>query len=314
MTKERRSRAAVMACTMLAVLGSVLVASDLEAGSVAADNGLEVLRGAHVMHVYRAHHQQGGTLLSYHGGLIQTAPMVYLVYWGSQWSNDPSGQVAVQKSFFQGVGSSSWNDSVTQYCEGVSTGTTQCGSAGTHVGNQPAVLAGVWFDNANAAPNRPTQSQIAAEAVKAATHFGITANIQFVVNTASGNNSKGFGSQYCAYHSSASSTLGEVAYTYMPYITDAGASCGADFNGLGAKAGITIVGGHEFAESETDPYPNTGWVDGSGAENGDKCAWIVTGSQGAAADITLSTGSFPVQSLWSNGFNSGTGGCVLSSP
>jgi serine protease len=314
MTEERRTRAVVLAWAMLAVLGSVLVASDSEAGSVAADNGLEVLRGARVMHVYKAHHQQGRTLLSYHGGLIQTAPMVYLVYWGSQWSNDPSGQVALQKSFFQGVGSSSWNNSVTQYCEGVSTGATQCAAAGTHVGNQPAVLAGVWFDNANAAPIHPTQSQIAAEAVKAAAHFGLTTNIQFVVNTASGNNSTGFGSQYCAYHSSASSTLGEVAYTYMPYITDAGASCGANFNGLGAKAGITIVGGHEFAESETDPYPSTGWVDGSGAENGDKCAWVITGSQGAAADITLSTGSFPVQSLWSNGFNGGTGGCVLSYP
>jgi serine protease len=58
----------------------------------------------------------------------------------------------------------------------------------------------------------------------------------------------------------------------MPYITDAGTSRGADFNGLGAKAGTIIVGGHEFAESETDPYPNTGWIDGSGAENGDKCA------------------------------------------
>jgi hypothetical protein len=50
----------------------------------------------------------------------------------------------------------------------------------------------------------------------------------------------------------------------MPYITDAGASCGANFNGLGTNSGITIVGGHEFAETETDIFPNTGWLD-SGA-------------------------------------------------
>jgi serine protease len=99
----------------------------------------------------------------------------------------------------------------------------------------------------------------------------------------------------------------------MPYITDAGAACGANFNGLGTDAGITIVAGHEFAESETDPFPNTGWVDGSGAEIGDKCAWISSG-QGASADTTLSTGTFPVQSLWSNAFNNGAGGCVLSYP
>jgi hypothetical protein len=63
--------------------------------------------------------------------------------------------------------------------------------------------------------------------------------------------------------------------------TATGASCGANFNGLGAKAGITIVGGHEFAETETDIFPSTGWVDGGGAENADKCAWISSG-QGVA--------------------------------
>ena len=78
----------------------------------------------------------------------------------------------------------------------------------------------------------------------------------------------------------------------MPYITDAGASCGANFNGLGAKAGITIVGGHEFAETETDIFPNGGWLDGSGAENGDKCAWISSG-QGASANVTMSGGDVP---------------------
>ena len=97
----------------------------------------------------------------------------------------------------------------------------------------------------------------------------------------------------------------------MPYITDAGASCGADFNGLGPTAGITIVGGHEFGETVTDQYPSTGWLDSGGAENGDKCAWISSG-QGAAANVALSTGSFAVQSLWSNAFNSNSGGCVLS--
>jgi hypothetical protein len=94
-------------------------------------------------------------------------------------------------------------------------------------------------------------------------------------------------------------------------MTDAGASCGANFNGLGANAGITIVGGHEMAETITDQFPSTGWADSSGEENGDKCAWISSG-QGASDKITLATGTFPVQTLWSNAFNSGSGGCVLS--
>jgi hypothetical protein len=260
--------------------------------------------------------------LYYHGGTggvgVETgADKVYLVYWGSQWNNnDPSGEAAIQQSFFGAVGGSSWNNSVTQYCQGVASGTTFCNGAGTAAANPSGVLGNFWYDNASAAPTSPTQSQLAAEAVKAAGHFGNStaasnSTVQYVISTATGNNSSGFGTQYCAWHSSTSSIHGNVAYTNMPYITDAGASCGANFNGLGANAGITIVGGHEFAETETDIFPNGGWLDSRGSENGDKCAWISSG-QGASANVKLSTGTFAVQSLWSNAFNSGAGGCVLS--
>ncbi|HEX2713156.1 MAG TPA: hypothetical protein VHM88_13235 [Candidatus Acidoferrales bacterium] len=261
--------------------------------------------------------------LSYHGGSggigVETNPKVYLVLWGSQWNNnDPSGEAAILEAFYKGVGGSSWANSVTQYCQGVSSGTVFCGSSGTPAGNPTGIFAGAWADNAIASPLKPRQSQIAAEAVRAAQHFGNTtapsnASVQYVIATATGNNSRGFQSQFCAYHSSTSSTVGNVAYTNLPYITDAGASCGANFNGLGPNAGITIVAGHEMAETMTDQFPPTGWLDSSGAENGDKCAWISSG-QGAAADITLSTGTFAVQSLWSNAFNGGSGGCVLSYP
>jgi serine protease len=261
--------------------------------------------------------------LTYHGGIggigVETAPKVFLVLWGSQWNNnDPSGEAAILQSFYQGVGGSSWANSVTQYCQGVTSGTVFCNGSGQAAGNPSGIFAGVWADNASLAPSHPRQSQIAAEAVSAAQHFGNTtaasnASAQYVIATATGHNSRGFGTQYCAYHSSTSSTDGNIAYTNLPYITDAGASCGANFNGLGPDAGVTIVGGHEMAETMTDQFPNGGWLDSSGAENGDKCAWISSG-QGAASDITLSSGTFPVQSLWSNAFNSGSGGCVLSYP
>ncbi len=267
---------------------------------------------------------RGSKQLTYHGGVggagvVTGADQVFLVYWGSQWNgNDPSGEAAIQQGFFSGVGGSSWNKSVTQYCQGVATGTINCGTNGTHATNPTGVLGGVWYDGPSAAPSHPTQSQLAAEAVKAAAHFGQTTaaqnrTVQYVINTATGNSSSGFGTQYCAWHSSTSSGSGTIAYTNMPYITDAGASCGANFNGLGVNAGITIVGGHEFGETETDIFPNGGWLDGSGAENGDKCAWISGSGQGASANITLSTGTFAVQSLWSNASGS-AGACVVSYP
>jgi hypothetical protein len=274
------------------------------------------------------HHQTRSSNLYYHGGIsdpsvkigVETAPKVYLVFWGSQWNNnDPYGEAAILQSFYSNVGGSSWNNSVTQYCQGVAIGTslTPCSGSGA-AGNPSGVLWGSWYDGGLSAPSQPNQSQLAAEAVNAAGHFGNStvssnASVQYVIATATGNSMLGFGTQWCAWHSSTTSTTtGDIAYTNLPYITDAGASCGANFNGLGFTAGVTIVGGHEFAETETDQFPNGGWLDGSGAENGDKCAW---NSSTTNVLLNLSSSvSYPVQPLWSNAANSGTGGCVLSYP
>ncbi|HEY7975488.1 MAG TPA: hypothetical protein VIG77_05730 [Ktedonobacterales bacterium] len=309
----------------IAVAALVMTTGVGQANASPIGQGTEVLHSVHSMGVKGAKSAlkaAGSNNLSYHGGVggvgVETgADKVYLVYWGSQWnSNDPSGEASIQQNFFNHVGGSSWNNSVTQYCEGVASGTVTCGSSGTHATNPTGVLAGVWYDNSASAPSHPSQSQLGSEAVKAAGHFGNTTSasnttVQYVINTSTGHSMRGFGTQWCAWHSSVSSSYGNVAFTNMPYITDAGASCGANFNGLGSKAGITIVGGHEFAETESDIFPNGGWLDGSGAENGDKCAWISSG-QGASANVTMNGATFPVQSLWSNAFSGGAGGCVLS--
>jgi len=318
-----RRLATVLGVCLLLVAGAVpaLAAPATPSPVVGADAGT---RPMIMMPVYGGKptrpHGGGSVNLSYHGGNpgVETgADKVYLVFWGSQWnSNDPSGEAGIEQDFFNHVGGSSWNNSVTQYCEGVAAGTVTCGTSGTHATNPAGVLAGVWYDNTSAAPSRPSQSQLAAEAVKAAGNFGNTTassntTVQYVIATATHNNASGFGTRYCAWHSSTSSSYGTIAYTNMPYVTDAGAGCGANFNGLGPNAGITIVGGHEFAETETDIFPNGGWLDGNGAENGDKCAWISSG-QGASANVTMNGATFPVQSLWSNAFNNNAGGCVLS--
>ena len=319
--------AAAVAATLLYGAGSARASG----GSAGAADSVHQDRPEIMMGIRGAARSHGGgggsNNLTYHGGIggvgVETgADKVYLVYWGSQWNNnDPSGEAAIQQSFFNHVGGSSWNQSVTQYCQGVLTGTVTCGTSGTHATNPGGVLAGVWNDNAAAAPGSPSQTQLAGEAVSAAAHFGNTtagsnSTVQYVIDTATGNNANGFGTQYCAWHSSTSSSYGNIAYTNMPYITDAGASCGANFINSGASGatdGITVVGGHEFAETETDIFPNGGWLDSTGKENGDKCAWISSG-QGAGANVALNGATFPVQSLWSNSFNSGAGGCVLSTP
>lgn len=236
--------------------------------------------------------------LTYHGGPIQTAPKIYAIYWGAAWSTtgDPNGVKARATTFYGIIGGSKWLNSVTQYTQ----------SDGQHVGNSPGSFAGTYVDATNRVPSRPTQSQLAAEAARAAAIFNdYSANASYVILLPHGIKPSGFGSQYCAWHSStAVSGKGTIAYTNLPYMPDAGASCGANSVNAGSAGtldGVTIVGGHEQAETETDPQPNTGWLDSSGAENGDKCAWM-------NLENNPNAGGFPTQPLWSNA----TSSCVQS--
>ncbi|MBS2961451.1 hypothetical protein KGA66_00235 [Actinocrinis puniceicyclus] len=267
----------------------------------------------------------GSGLLAYGGGTVVTSPKIYIVYWGNQWgtgstvTSDPSREAALQLSFFQHAYGSgdTYFTSQTQYCEGVSVGTTQCGSSGTHVGHPSSnPVAGTWLDSASSAPKRPSDSQLAAEAKRAASHFGVSGdNIQIIVDSPHGVVPSGFKTQYCAWHDvTASSSGADVPYTNFPYITDAGSGCGANFvatsNGVsGSTEGVTIVGGHEYAETLTDPQAGSGWLDNAGYETGDKCAWISSG-QGKSAIIGMNGAYFAVQSEFSNNYNGGAGNCV----
>ena len=236
--------------------------------------------------------------LTYHGGPVQTAPKIYVVYWGSSWngSGDPSGVRSRANAFFGVIGGSRWLNSVTQYTQ----------SNGQHVGNAAGSFVGSYVDTTSNPPSRPTQSQIAAEAKKAAAHYGdYSASASYVVALPHGIRPSGFGTQYCAWHSSTTiSGKGTIAYTNDPYLPDVGASCGAgSVNSPGTLDGISIVYGHEQGETETDPQPNTGWLDSSGAENGDKCAWT-------GLENNPNAGGYPTQPLWSNANN----GCVQTYP
>jgi hypothetical protein len=245
----------------------------------------------------------GAGPLLYGGGKIQKAPRVYLTFWGFK-GNDPSGEQARLTNFFNGVGGSSWANIQTQY-----HGTATQGN----ITNPTGQLAGTWNDDGSAPLPIIQDSEIASEAVKAEQHFGYDADADYFVATPTGTGTIGFKVQYCAWHSQTTDGSKAVAFTNLPYITDAGSSCGQNFVNSGAAGtgdGITIVGGHEYAEAVTDPDVSSGWIDASGQENGDKCAWVSSGA-GASRNITVSTGSFPVQTLYSNAAGP-LGGCVIS--
>ncbi|AUG76184.1 hypothetical protein CFP65_1283 [Kitasatospora sp. MMS16-BH015] len=237
-------------------------------------------------------------------GVVSPTPKVYLVFWGSQWSSDPAGVATDMQNMFKGLYGSqdTWGTILSQYCEGVAKGTVTCGTSGIHI-NHPAStpLAGVWFDNAAASPAGSTAAQLGSEAAKAAAHFGNTTqtpnlNAQYVILSPTGTHPDGFpNSGFCAWHDKTSSSYGTLAYTNMPYIPDSGAGACTTFTDGRLLSGIESTETHEYAETVTDFWPSIGWNGGAG-EIGDAC-------QNMDAYVTLSTGTFDLQGLWSNSAN-----------
>jgi serine protease len=249
--------------------------------------------------------------LVYNGGPVQLDPRVYLLLWGPNWSSNPGEEssAAYLEKFYSGLGNSSdvWSPITSQY-----------GDATGHPTFPYPVYKGAFLDN-TVPPTGVTNTQIAAEADAFATTQGLTHLIdtQVVVATQAGTCPKGFaapcnakGRVYCSYHSKS-----QVPYVNLPYLLDAGTSCGEDFvNTDGTNDGWSIVAGQEYAGAITDPHPPQSWIDTadtvSGGEIGNKCGWggSAWGSTDPITDMQLSTGSFAMQSLWSNSAT----GCVMS--
>ena len=282
-------------------------------------------------------------------GVTSSTPKIYLVFWGSQWgtattnssgnltfSHDPDSGAPYIQNLFKGLGTGGelWSGTMTQYCDGnVASGATSCPAGAAHVGYPSGgALAGVWYDNSAATPSAATGNQIGAEAVKAAAHFGNTTQasnryVQYDILSPTGADPDSYQSNgFCAWHDytgdssltggAVSSPYGDIAFTNMPYVMDVGSSCGQGFvNSPGTLDGYSIVNGHEFAETVTDQNPAGGWTNHqtvstfSGEENGDECAWISSG-QGHSANVSMATGTFAMQSTWSNDTNA----CAISHP
>jgi hypothetical protein len=241
--------------------------------------------------------------LSYGNGPVLVKPKIYLIYWGFKAAGDPDKVKPLLNTYAENVGGSPYNNIYTQYYQIVSGVTT-------HITN-PMDQAGrrtIWSDNTNAIPVQPTDAQVAAEALVGVAHFGYNANGSYVVVTAHGHNSAGFGSSFCAYHGKTTYNGKLVTYTNLPYMPDAGSNCGSNFitppsDESGTDEGVTIVEGHEYGESITDPDYFTGWNSGRG-EIGDLCAW-----QNVQND-PFRTFSFSAQPMFSNASSS----CVHSYP
>lgn len=275
--------------------------------------------------------------MAYFGGKVQVRPKVFLVLWGwgkpgafdhtsaSYPASDPDGVGALMKRFVAAIGGTSWENVAAQYYQSNYNGTY------TNVGNPTHELAGVWSDNATPIHDNLSPLELAQEAARALQYFGITDlnDAQVVVATPQKFNEAGFNQNaYCAWHDfttplSYPGVTPGMAFVNMPYVLNAGGGCGKDFVNpapSGDLDGVTIVLGHEIAETLTDPGAESSaglvqygaWFDYQSWEIGDKCAWVGDGLQvpGAPFNMVGSDGAtYPVQTLWSNSSLNGVGYC-----
>ncbi|MDB4874654.1 MAG: phosphate-responsive 1 family protein [Gemmatimonadetes bacterium] len=288
----------------------------------------------HVMHIRNelndgaspaAAARASGTGISYHGGpVLQSGTNMAAIYWAASaiYKNAPapgtsgagSADASLVGYFLNHIGGSPYFNINSSYTN----------SAGLHIVNSVSYTQ-YWANNTSA----PTGTQNVTDAqmismLQSGFNSGkltYDPNTLYAIFTAGQVNlGGGFGTQYCAYHTHGTVTIGGVAktvlYAAMPYNNGYPSAC---TSGLAAANGAADPGAdyevntlvHEIEETTTDMMGNA-WYDSRGYENGDKCAWTwgttYTTAAGGKGNINLAGKDFLVQQNW---LNAGSGGCFL---
>ena len=227
-------------------------------------------------------------LIDHHGEILPASKTV-LVFWGpsSAWSKDV---VTGLQGLFAGFNGSKYLGIAEQYMRGASISSS---------------YTKTYFDS-SIPPGKVSPSTLGNEVVKV---LGGSANVDtstlYLVYTSNFPR----GGNFCAWHSFASSTNGNFPVAYMPNTTGvAGCDPGNSWNLSGSEGlrSLANVSSHEFMETVTDALPANatyGWIDSSGSEIGDKCAWQFS------APVTVGGTAWQLQEEWSNAVS----GCVQGS-
>ena len=214
-----------------------------------------------------------------HGGKVLSASHTYAIWWGTSGSWDSDVQPGMA-TLFNGLNNSVLLDIGLQYMLGAPITSTFKGST----------------LDPSSPPRKVTPSILGSEISKI---YGSSLDSNGVYFVFTSTFPKGGG--FCAWHSYAHVGGQNIAVAYMPNTSGvAGGDPGNNFNLAGSEGlrSLANVTSHEFMEAITDPVPSSttyGWIDSSGSEIGDKCAWTFGGP------VTLPNGSvWQLQEEWSN--------------
>jgi hypothetical protein len=139
-----------------------------------------------------------------------------------------------------------------------------------------------------------------------------TNGIYFVLTSSDVNETSGFCTTYCGWHTHGTILNADIKYSFVGNPDRCPSACEAQTTSPNVDSGadgMASVMAHETEETISDPRLNA-WFDNSGAENADKCAWLfgpLHGTLGHGAyNETFGTHNWLIQMNWEN---SRKGGC-----
>ena len=208
------------------------------------------------------------TAMTYHGGPLMTGtPHIYLIWYGnwnqSNGTDNAAGQQLV-RDWANGIGGTPYfnlNQTLSVSGKTITGQVTYAGQA-TDSGNTDLTDSGVLaVVDRNVGPGKalPYDSN----------------GVYFVVTSSNINETSGFCTQYCGWHTSGNVSAGHVKYSFIGNAARCITACAAQSKSPNGNAGVdgaVSVLSHELEEAVTDPDLNA-WYDSRGYENADKCAW-----------------------------------------
>ena len=240
--------------------------------------------------------------IQFHGGPVMNTPTPYLIWYGN-WkqtngSDNPAGQQIVRDAI-SGLSGSNYYVTNASY-SGVS-GLLNVSGLGNGVNGSQEI------DDAYSQGSNLSDSQIAS-IVSAAIAKGLGGSggdsngIYFVLTSSDVNESSGFCTQYCGWHTYGTVGSKAIKYAFVGNSNRCLNACAAQTTGPNGNAGVdgmVSVIAHEMEESNTDPQLNA-WFSPKGSEDADMCAWTFGSSQvrlesGAYYNMTLNGISTPTR-------------------
>jgi hypothetical protein len=267
----------------------------------------------------------GTSLLTYHGGPVMRTNTTYAIFWlpsgsGLSFGGDNAGYEGTVDQFFTDVGHDSGGTANvfsidTQYYDTLS-GMTHIAYNSTFGGSVvatdplPSQQCSDGWGDADCVTDAQLQAEIAS--VVAAQHWPKDTSHLYFIFTPEGLGSCAGGecsyTTYCAYHDDffPGGGASPILYANQPWTYGPSYDCDAGQYPNGSPADPTInVVSHEFNEAVTDAEPSTAlaWIDSSGNEIGDKCAWNFgsrSGPSGAEYNQTIDGHHYLLQQEFDN--------------